>query len=107
MQFDELRPVLIDILTLPEFSGEYLSLNQICEQIEKRYPQLWKTLTESQLKIKSNSGMVYNYSDKKTSDFIENALKYYSMNNGIPNLEAKVIQCFKKNLIQIYRIKQD
>ena len=71
MQFDELRPVLIDVLTLPEFAGEYLSIGQISELIEEKYPLVWKALNESRLKVKSNSGIVYSYSDQKVSDFIE------------------------------------
>ncbi len=105
MQFDELRPILIDILTLPEFAGEYLSIGQICDQIEKRYPDLWKTLNNNKLRVKSNSGIVYDYSDQKASDFIEKTLEYYSMNNGVPGLEAKEIQSISNKPIIIWRIK--
>ena len=96
MQFDELRPILIDILTLPEFAGKYLSIGQISELIEEKYPLIWKTLNESRLKVKSNSGIVYNYSDQKASGFIEKTLEYYSMNNGIPGLESKEIQSIQE-----------
>ncbi|MBQ3640804.1 hypothetical protein II906_02580 [bacterium] len=105
MQFDELRPILIDILTLPEFAGEYLSIRQICAQIEKSYPDLWQTLNNNKIKIKSNSGIVYNYSNQKASDFIAKTLEYYSMNYGIPGLESKEIQSINAKPILIWRIK--
>ncbi len=105
MQFDELRPILIDILTLPEFAGEYLSIGQISEQIEKSYPDVWKALNDNHLKVKSNSGIVYDYSDQKASDFIEKTLKYYSMNYGIPGLESKEIPSINTKPMLLWGIK--
>ena len=105
MQFDELRPILIDILTSPEFAGKYLSINQICEQIEKSYPDIWKALNEANLKVTSKSGIVYDYSDQKASDFIEKTLEYYSMNYGIPGLESNEIPGINTKSILLWGIK--
>ncbi len=104
MQFDELRPILIDILTSLEFAGEYLSISQISEQIEKSYPDIWKSLNDNHLKVKSNLGNIYGYSDQKASDFIEKTLRYYSMNYGIPGLESKEIQSINTKPILLWGI---
>lgn len=105
MQFDELRIVLIDILKSPNNFGKYMSLKEICSEIEEKYKSVWNKISNNRNSIKSSSGIIYNYSTYNVNSFVESCLKYYSLNNGIPNLEQNEISSIdSRKKIIVWRI---
>lgn len=91
MQYDEVRLTLLQIFCLQENAGKFLTTEQICEVIKESFPRIWEEITSAFPEADPNH--LYPHLESKYTPirFIENALKYYAMNNGIPGLEQREI----------------
>ena len=87
MQYDEVRLTLLQIFCLQENAGKFLTAEQICGVIKESFPRIWEEITSAFPEV--DPGHLYPHLESKYTPvrFIENALKYYAMNNGIPGLE--------------------
>ena len=100
MQFDDIRITLYKILSLPENLGKYITCEQICKSLEKEYPAEWNKICEAYSVLKYGTYDCNFFSPYDPKRFVESALRYYSMNNGIPGLETQKIYSFEKKFNQ-------
>ncbi len=87
MQYDEIRLTLLQVFSLRENEGRFLTAEQVCGDIKEKFPRIWEEITCSF--PENNLNQLYPQLESKYTPvrFIEGALKYYAMNNGIPGLE--------------------
>lgn len=107
MQYEEIRPILIDVLSFSEIYGNYISGRQISLLIKEKYPIVWGQLNEINTTVRSSYGTKYVLASYNIEKFIDNALTYYSKNNGIPYLETKEVKEIsnsKVNVIRLWRL---
>lgn len=84
MQYDEIRLTLQKVISFPENLEKYLTTEQICGLIKLHYPSVWQNINNSFPDISDFPQILNQYTP---SNFVANALKYYSSNNAIPGLE--------------------
>ncbi|MBR4329806.1 MAG: hypothetical protein IKP71_08120 [Candidatus Riflebacteria bacterium] len=84
MQYDDIRTTLLQILSFPKNKDKYLTIDQICSGIKSHFPSVWQEINSSFPNITEYPQILNQYTP---SNFVANALKYYSSNNGIPGLE--------------------
>ena len=84
MQYDNIRLTLLKILSFPKNQEKYLTIEQICDSIKFYFPNVWQEINSSFPNLSDYPQIINQYTP---SNFVVNALKYYSKNNGIPGLE--------------------
>jgi hypothetical protein len=78
MQYDDIRTTLLQILSFPKNQDKYLTIDQICSSIKSHFPIIWQELNSSFPNISEYPQILNQYTP---SNFVANALKYYSNNN--------------------------
>lgn len=91
MQYDEIRLTLLQVFSLRENEGRFLTSEQVCGDIKEKFPRIWKEIMCSFPEKDPDHLFPHLESKYSPVSFIEGALKYYAMNNGIPGLEQREI----------------
>ena len=89
MQYDDIRIELYEVLSLPENYGKYKTCTEICEALETYFPLVWQRICDTYSSVCYGNYCGYSYSPYNAERYVENTLKYYSTNNGIPGLEMR------------------
>lgn len=89
MQYNDIRIELYEVLNLPENQGKYKTCTEICEALKTYFPLVWQRICDTYSSACYGNYCVDSYSPYNAERYVENTLRYYSTNNGIPGLEMR------------------
>lgn len=110
MQYDDIRTTLLQILSFPKNKDKYLTIDQICDSIKIYFPNVWQEINNSFPNLSDYPQILNQFTP---SNFVTNALKYYSSNNAIPGLEQNELDIpninskeKSQNLITVWKLRK-